>query len=446
MRFCDSLISDLLNYTKSIKLKMQLIKLFRTKSVSGAIDDIKEKSLRKSFGRIDLILLGIGCIIGTGIFVLTGIGAAKYAGPGIAISYFVAACACAFAGLAYAELASTIPVAGSAYTYSYIALGEFIAWLVGWGLILEYTFAASTISVGWSGYMVGILASGGIHIPDYLTKVPLDGGIINLPAVVIASFIGLLLIKGTKESVIFNRTLVAVKLSAVFIFLIVAVPHIDVVNYANFLPFGWHGVMLGASTIFFAYLGFDAVSTAAEECKNPQKDLPIGIIGSLLICTTLYIAVALVLTGIVNYKTLDNSEPLAYALRANGSNIGGALVAVGALAGMTTTLLGMMYAQSRVYFAMSRDGLIPSCFSKIHSKFQTPHISSIIVTASVILTAGFTPIYTLSHMANFGTLFAFIIVSIGVLVLRIKKPELIRHFRCPAIYFTVGAGCLVVVI
>lgn len=416
--------------------------LFRTKSISEIIEASEKKPLKKTLGVMDLVLLGIGCVIGTGIFVLTGIGAAKYAGPGISLSYLCAALACMFAALAYAELAAMVPVAGSAYTYSYTILGEFVAWLVGWALILEYAGAASTVASGWSGYMVGILKVGGINLPEYLTKVPSEGGLINLPAILISLFIGFLLVRGTKESITVNRVLVAIKLAAVFLFLIVATPHIKMENWSEFLPFGWEGVFIGAGAIFFAYLGFDAVATTAEECKNPKRDLPIGIIGSLIICSILYIVVSLVLTGITHYTHLNNPEPLASALRENGSNIGSALVATGAIAGMTSVMLVLMYGQSRIFFAMSRDGLIPNFFSKLHPKYTTPYISALIVMTVVAATSGLVTIQTLSHLASVGTLFAFVVVAIGVLVLRLRSPELNRPFKCPAVFIVAPMAVL----
>lgn len=408
--------------------------LLRTKSIENIIELAKQNSLKKTLGALDLVLLGIGCTIGTGIFVLTGIAAAEHAGPGIAISYAIAGTVCVFAGLAYTELAAMVPVSGSAYTYSYTVLGEFIAWLVAWGLILEYTVGASTVAAGWSGYFNGILKAGDVYLPGALTKVPADGGIVNLPAMLIALFVGSLLIRGTKESVVLNRILVGVKLVVIFLFIVIAVPHIDMKNYADFAPFGWHGIAVGAATIFFAYIGFDAVATAAEETKNPNRDLPIGIIGSLVVCTILYVAVSLALTGIVNYNELNNAEPMAHALRVNGSNIGSALVATGAIAGMVSVLLVLMYAQSRIFFVMSRDGLIPSPFSKMHKRFETPYVSCLVVTLAVALISGFTPIQTLGHMTSLGTLFAFMMVAVGVLILRVTKPEIERPFRCPAVF------------
>jgi len=430
-RFFNNKISQVMSFFKS---------LFRTKNINEIIKNAEHSSLKKSLGATDLVLLGIGCTIGTGIFVLTGIGAARYAGPAISLSYLFAAFACAFAALAYAELASMVPASGSAYTYTYAVIGEFVAWLVGWGLVLEYGVGAATVASGWSGYLLGILNAGGVHLPEYLTKAPFkleDGSIswaINLPAVCIALFIGFLLIRGTKESVIFNRILVGVKLTAIFIFLIVATPMIQTENWIDFAPFGMSGIFLGAATIFFAYIGFDAVATAAEECNNPTRDLPIGIIGSLVVSSLLYVAVALVLTGITHYSLLDNAEPLAYALRMNGSHIGSSLVAVGALTGMTTVLLVLMYGQSRIFYVMSRDKMIPAFFSKIHPRFNTPYISAIVVALVVALAAGLTPIHTLGHMTSLGTLFAFIVVAIGVMMLRKSKPDMKRPFKCPAVY------------
>ncbi len=406
--------------------------LFRTKTFENTIAEANAKSLKKTLGALDLVLLGIGCTIGTGIFVLTGIAAAEHAGPAVAISYLIAAIACMFAGLAYTELAAAMPVAGGAYTYSYAIIGEFIAWMVGAGLALEYTVGASTVAAGWSGYFVGILESGGIHLSDAITKAPANGGIINLPASLISLFVGSLLIRGTKESVIVNRVLVAVKLIVIFIFLVVAAPHIEISNWTNdFAPFGFHGIVAGAATIFFAYIGFDAVATAAEETKNPNRDLPIGIIGSLIVCSILYILVALALTGITPYSDLGNAEPMAYALRANGSNIGSALVGTGAVAGMIAVLLVLMYGQSRILFVMSRDKLVPQIFSKMHSRFHTPYVSCIVVTLAVSIISGFTPIKTLGHMTSFGTLFAFMVASISMVILRIKRPDVARPFKCP---------------
>lgn len=421
---------------------MKLKSIFRTKSIENIIEGAKKNSLKKTLGALDLVLMGIGCTIGTGIFVLTGIGASEYAGPGISISYLLAGIICVFAALAYTEFAAMVPVAGSAYTYTYVVMGEFAAWMVAWALILEYTVCASTVASGWSGYFVGILNVGGVHIPDYLTKSPSDGGIINLPATCISLFIGLSLTLGTKQSIMINRIFVGIKICTIFIFLLVATPHIKIINYADFLPFGWNGVMFGAASIFFAYIGFDSVAAAAEETKNPNRDLPIGIIGSLIACALLYILVALALTGITNYTELNNPEPMAYALRQNGSNIGSALVAVGAIVGMFTAMLVMMYGQSRIFFVMSRDGLIPSIFCKLHKKLNTPYISCLLVTIAVSSISGLVPITTTGRLTSLGTLFAFTVVAIGVLILRITKPNLHRPFKCPAIFIVAPIAVL----
>ncbi len=407
--------------------------IFRTKSISALLQGAEKKGLKKSLGAMDLTLLGIGCIIGTGIFVLTGVAAAKYAGPALVLSFVLSGLACAFAALAYAELAAMVPISGSAYTYTYAALGEIVAWIVGWNLILEYSVGSSAVAAGWSGYMIGLLKSGGIEVSKAYTAVPADGGIANVPAMLISFFLSLLLVRGTKESATLNKILVLIKLAAVFIFLVLAGPKVNVVNWDPFMPFGFSGVAAGAAIIFFAYIGFDAVATAAEECHNPNRDLPIGIIGSLLVCTILYIIVAAVLTGVVPYSELNNAEPVAYALRAIGYNIGSALVGTGAISGITTVLLVLMYGQSRIFFAMSRDGLIPASISKVHPQYGTPHIITIVGGIAVALIAGFTPIGIIAELTNIGTLFAFAVASVGVLVLRYTKPELRRPFRCPAV-------------
>lgn len=408
---------------------------FRKKNIQELLDDSKKHNLKKTLTAFDLIMLGIGATIGTGIFVVTGIAAAKYAGPAISISYLVAAFACIFAALAYAELASMVPISGSAYTYSYVTMGEFIAWLVGWGLILEYGVGAATVAVGWSGYMVGVLNSAGIFIPEALTKAPSIGGLINLPAIFISLFIGVMLYRGMKEGVTLNRILVGIKLVVIFLFLLMATPMIETKNWSDFTPFGINGILMGAAVVFYAYIGFDCIATAAEECKNPKRDLPIGIIGSLIICTILYSSVSLVLTGISHYSDLNNAEPVAKALRDNGSHMGSALVATGAIAGMTSVLLILIYGQSRIFFAMSRDRLLPRFIHKLHEKFHTPHRSVVLTSFAVAMVSGLLPLEILSHLVSLGTLFAFMVVALGVLILRIKDPKAHRTFRCPAVYF-----------
>jgi APA family basic amino acid/polyamine antiporter len=416
--------------------------LFRKKTIESVLNSADKKSLPKTLGSIDLVLLGIGCIIGTGIFVLTGPTAAHYAGPGVSISYLLAGLVCIFAGLAYAELAALIPVAGGAYTYTYTIIGEFLAWIVAWGLILEYTLGASAVASGWSGYFVGILKSAGITLPEHLTKGYFDGGLINIPAIFITIVISLILIRGTKESALVNRILVGINLVVITLFVIISVPHISMENYAEFVPFGWNGIFIGAGAIFFAFIGFDSVATSAEEAKNPNRDLPIGIIGSLLICIIIYIVVSLSLTGITHYSELGNSEPMAYALRQNGSNIGSSLVASGVIVGMSAVLLVMMFSQSRIFFVMSRDGLIPQSFSKLHKKFQTPYVSCSLVSVAVMIISGLVPVETLSHMTSLGTLFAFTIASVCVMVLRITKPDLERPFKCPLVFLVAPTAIL----
>lgn len=416
--------------------------LFRTKSISSFSRENTQEKLKKNLGALDMVLLGVGCIMGTGIFVFTGVIAAKYAGPGIIISLLLSAIACAFCALCYSELASTLPFAGSAYTYSYTTIGEFFAWLVGWSLILEYSLAASLVAAGWSAYTTGIFKSAGIEIPKTFTAVAADGGIANVPAMLILLFLSVLLVRGTKESATVNKILVGVKLAAVFIFLFLAGPKVNPVNWSPFLPFGWSGVMTGAATVFLAYIGFDCVATAAEECKHPNRDLPIGIIGSLIVCSVLYMAVAAALTGIVPYPELNNAEPVSFALRQIGYNMGSALVGTGAIAGLTTVLMAVMYGQSRVFFAMSRDGLIPSSICKVHPKYGTPHIVTTVSGILVAIIAGFTPVDILAELVNIGTLFAFLATAVGVLVLRKTSPDIPRPFRCPGVYIVAPAAIL----
>lgn len=416
--------------------------IFRTKSVELLKAGAEAKGLKKTLGASDLVTLGIGCIIGTGIFVLTGVAAAKYAGPGIMLSFVLSGLACAFAALAYAELASIVPIAGSAYTYSYAALGEFVAWIVGWNLVLEYSVGSSAVAAGWSGYVIGLLKSAGIELSKAYTAVPADGGIVNLPAMFVALFLSCLLVRGTKESANLNKILVVIKLVAVFIFLFLAGPKVNPANWTPLMPFGFSGVAAGAAIVFFAYIGFDAVSTAAEECRNPNRDLPIGIIGSLVVCTILYIAVAAVLTGVVPYTDLNNAEPVAFALRQIGYNMGSALVGTGAICGITTVLLVLMYGQTRLFFAMSRDGLIPAGICKIHPKYGTPHIITIVAGIAVALIAGFTPIGIIAELTNIGTLFAFVVAAIGVVAMRVAKPEIERPFKCPAVWIVAPLAVL----
>ena len=408
--------------------------IFRRKSIAEYKVNAKQSHLKRSLGPLDVILLGVGVIVGTGIFVLTGVAAAEYAGPALMLSFVIASITCGFVSMAYSELAAMVPVAGSSYAYAYTSVGEFLAWLVGWNIVLEYTVGASAVAGGWSAYVVGLLKSGGIELSKTWTSVPADGGIANLPAMLITLFLTFLLVRGVHESTTVNKVLVGVKLLAIFVFLLLAGPSVDTMNWEPFMPFGFAGVSAGAAFIFFAYLGFDAISTAAEETRNPARDMPIGIIGSLIICTLLYVAVTGVMTGNVPYTELNNAEPVAYVLRKLGYHFGSALVGTGAIAGLTTVLLVMMYAQTRAFFAMSRDGLIPKSVCKIHPKYATPHRITILVGVGVAAISGFTPINVVAEMCSVGTLFAFIISSIGVMMMRHKYPEAKRPFRCPAVY------------
>ncbi|MEW6424007.1 MAG: amino acid permease [Bacillota bacterium] len=388
--------------------------------------------LKKILGPFDLTALGLGAIVGMGVFVLTGVAAARYAGPGVIISFVVAGFASALAALVYAELAAAIPVAGSAYTFAYTTLGEIVAWLVGWNLVLEYVVAAGAVSIGWSGYFVNLLQSAGITLPAIFTSSPFTGGLINLPALFIAGLVTALIISGTQHSAAANKLIVALKVSVLLLFIILGTRYVNPANWQPFLPFGVMGVFHGAAIIFFAFIGFDAVSTAAEEVKNPRRDLPLGIIASLFLATLLYISVAVVLTGMVRYPLLDNASPMAFALLSAGLRWGSALTAVGALAGLTSVMLVTMYGQSRIFFAMSRDGLLPPIFSWVHPRLRTPVVDSLFIGSVVAVIGALLPIDIVAELANIGTLTAFMAVSLGVLILRRTRPDLPRPFKVPA--------------
>jgi APA family basic amino acid/polyamine antiporter len=407
--------------------------IMRKKSIEALIDQTSANRLRKELGAFDLTMLGIGAIIGTGVFVLTGIAAAKHAGPALVLSFILAGLACVFAALCYAEFASMVPVSGSAYTYSYATFGELLAWILGWDLILEYGVAVSAVASGWSGYFRGLLEGFGIKLPTALTGAydPAKGTVIDLMAVLIILLIAFLLVQGVRESAKVNNVIVIVKVAVVLLFLIVGVGYVKPSNWTPFMPFGFNGVAAGAATVFFAFIGFDAVSTAAEEVRNPQRNMPIGIIASLAICTALYIAVSLVLTGIVPYEQLNVSDPVAFALRFVHQDWAAGLISLGAICGITTVLLVMMYGQTRLFFSMSRDGLLPKIFSRIHMEKQTPVQSTLIVAGLAAFFSGFIPLESLAKLSNIGTLFAFIVVSIGVIALRRTNPELKRSFRVP---------------
>ena len=403
--------------------------LFRTKPINADIST--NTGLKRCLSAMDLTLLGIGAIIGAGIFVLTGIAAAKSAGPAIVLSYVVSGFACAFAALAYAELAASVGGCGSAYGYAYAGLGEIIAWIIGWDLILEYGVATAAVAIGWAGYVNNALTAMGMPLPVALLKSPVEGGFVNLPALLIVLTLAVLLAIGIRQSARFNAVMVLVKLLAIVTFIGVASFHVQPANWQPFMPFGWEGVMGGAALIFFAYIGFDAVSTAAEEAINPQRDLPIGILASLAVCTVIYVIVAGLLTGIVPYHTLNVASPVADSLLRIGYPWAAAFIAAGAIAGLTTVMLVLYYGLTRVFLAMSRDGLLPPVFSAINTNTQTP-IRVILASGILIaLIAGFTPIGDVAELANIGTLAAFVLVCAGVIHLRYTRPELKRPFRTP---------------
>lgn len=415
-------------------------RLFRTKPIEQILADSErpEHRLKKTLTVWDLTALGIGAIIGTGIFVLIGtavVGDAHRpgAGPGIVVSFILSGLTCALAALCYAEFAAMIPVAGSAYTYSYATLGEFLAWLTGWNLILEYGVACVAVSIGWSGYFTNILKTLGLDLPVWATQAPgaAEGGVANLPAAVIVLLVTAVLVLGIKESARTAGVIVVIKLAAILLFLAVGASAVEPANWTPFFPYGFQGVGAAAAIVFFAYIGFDAVSTTAEEARNPKRDIPIGILASLAICTVLYILVAAVLTGIVPYHQVDVQAPVAEALRVAGFRWGAAIVAVGAVAGITSVLVVMMIGQVRVFFAMSRDRLLGPWLSKVHPRFGTPHRATLLTGVLVAVLAAFVPIGEAADMTNIGTLFAFLLVCLGILVLRRTRPSHPRPFKTP---------------
>jgi len=461
--------------------------LLRTKSIDALIAASEEpdKRLRKTLGPWSLTALGVGAVIGSGIFILTGTAAAGEtlsfrsvlhspvldlllhgsgalstigrpgAGPGIALSFLLTALACSFAALCYAELASMIPVAGSAYTYAYATLGEIFAWIIGWDLILEYAVSNMAVAVGFSAYFNDVLESVfGLRLPERLSGPMIAGGVFtgnwyNLPALIVLLALTWILVRGVRESAGTNNVMVLIKVAAILIFIIGAAPAVRAENWRPFMPNGFPGVLTGAAIVFFTYIGFDSVSTAAEECRRPQKDLPIGIVASLVICTVLYVSVALVLTGVESYRNLNNAAPVANALKALGYESIRRWVGLGALVGMASSLLVFQYGQARVWFAMSRDGLLPAAFSRVHQRYRTPHISTWVAGLFVGLPAGIWDIGTFADLSNIGTLFAFIVVSAAVIVLRRTQPDRPRGFRVPGAPWLPGlsiASCLVLML
>lgn len=437
--------------------------LFKTKSIESILKEEKGE-LKKTLGATSLVLLGIGAIIGAGIFSLTGIAAAENAGPAVTISFMIAGLGCAFAGLCYAEFASMLPIAGSAYTYSYATLGEFIAWIIGWDLILEYAVGAATVAISWSRYLIKLLEKLGVdNIPYQWMMSPFETnivngtevhGIVNIPAIFITCLMSLILIRGMNESAKLNNVIVALKITVVIAFIVLGWSYMDPANHADYIPantgafehFGWTGVMTGAAVVFFSFIGFDAVSTAAQEAKNPQRDMPIGILGSLVICTILYVLFSYVMTGLENYQLFrGEAAPVALAIAATPYAFFQELIIIAILAGYTSVIMVLLMGQSRVFFSMSKDGLVPAIFSEVHPKYQTPWKSNILFALLVSLFAGLVPVSVVGEMTSIGTLFAFVLVCVGVLVLRKKQPDAPRAFRTPWVPFVplMGIGiCL----
>ncbi len=417
--------------------------------------------LKRHLTATNLVMLGVGGVIGAGIFVLTGTAAAIHAGPAISIAFVLSAFGCLLAGLCYAEFASMIPISGSAYTYGYATMGEFAAWIIGWDLVLEYLFGASAVAVGWSGYVVSFLADIGITLPPAICMSPfaygpdgwyLTGAVVNFPAVFIIAVTSTLLVVGIRESARFNNIIVLIKVIVILLFIGFGLSHIDTGNWQPFIPentgtwgqFGWSGIMAGAAVVFFAYVGFDAVSTTSQEAINPKRDMPIGILGTLLICTVLYIAVGLVLTGIVNYKELNVAAPIALAIDNAGHDLFWLrpIIKIGAIAGLSSVVLVLLLGQSRVFYTMAKDGLLWKSLAKTHPRFKTPHVTTAIIGIAAALIAGLFPIETLGHMVSIGTLLAFIIVCIGIVILRKREPNAPRAFKTPWVPFVPILGAL----
>ncbi|HEY7235994.1 MAG TPA: amino acid permease [Gemmatimonadaceae bacterium] len=469
--------------------------LWSTKSISNLQQEAAaegQHTLKRALGALNLTTLGIGAIIGAGIFVLTGTAAARYAGPGVVLSFVLAGFGCLFAGLCYAEFAAMIPIAGSAYTYGYATLGELIAWIIGWDLILEYLFGAATVAVGWSGYFAAFMSELGIKLPLAYTQAPLDvvgthdlvrstlcvdpasnqavslaagqacdtakyvvsHGVINIPAIVLIALMSTLLVIGIRESARFNNIIVFVKLAIVFLVIGFGFMFVNTANWHPFIPpnptgefgnYGWTGIVRAAGVVFFAYIGFDAVSTAAQEAKNPQRDMPIGILASLGVCTVLYILMALVMTGMAHYTELNVPHPVFVAIEKAGPALHwlGFFVNIGAIAGLASVVLVMLMGQPRIFFSMSRDGLLPPVFGKVHPRFQTPYVTTIVTGIVAALVAGFFPIGLLGELVSIGTLLAFVIVCCGVMVLRYKRPNIPRPFRTPLVPVVPILGVLI---
>lgn len=427
--------------------------IFKLKTIDEVLSS-RNSGLKKSLGAFELFLLGLGSIIGTGIFVITGIAAASLSGPAVVVSYALAGITAIFIALAYTEVATTIPSSGGAYSYAFVSFGEIIAWMTSWMLVLYFLLSASTVAAGWSGYITAILKTGGIILPESITKIPSEGGIINLPAMVISLLITFILVKGTKESVIFNGLLVLIKVVAIAIFIVVAAPHFDPINWfahnhpfdngllmANqFMPFGVTGIFTGATLVFFAYNGFDAIASAAEECKNPKRDITIAILGSLTLCMLLYMVVAGLLVGIIPFNLIDIKSSLASALHHHNHVTSSLVISVGVIIGMVSVILVQIFALSRVILVTARDGLLPQSLAAIHSRYNTPYVSTILIGVIVAFVSGFMPLTVIGTLSSVGALTSFMVVCMATLVLRRKYPDLKRPFKCPAAPFVAGVG------
>lgn len=406
----------------------------RKKSFESVKEIGSSSGLSKTLGAFDLILLGLGAMIGTGVFVVTGIIAAKFSGPAVMLSYAIAGITCIFVAFVYTELAAMLPTSGSIYTYSYVAFGEVFAWIIGSVIILELGFASGIVAAGWSGYVQGLLRYGGIYLPKAIATVPANGGIINLPAFLISVAIGFVLYLGTKDSKKLNAILVFIKMAAILVFIFAATPHFDASNWSNFMPFGFSNVLVGASILFLAFTGFGTIATAAEECKNPKRDIMIGIIGSLVLTTIVYVAMAGLVTGIAPFDQLNNDQPLAYALALNNSKIGLAVVSIGAVCGMMTVLMMNIYGTSRIFYAIARDGLLPKSFAKLHPKYDSPYITIIIFASLAAILGGFCSTGLLTQLTSMGAIIDYITVATIVLLFRTRLPNAQRPFKCPLVY------------
>lgn len=415
---------------------------FKKKSIAMARESIHHSGLKRTLTAFDLLLFGLGSIVGSGVFVLTGIVAAKYSGPAVMLSYVIAGMTCVLVALGYAELASMIPTSGSIYTYTYVAFGELLAWFMACALILELAVSGAVVAAAWSGYIISIFETAGLQIPEYLTKIPSEGGVINLPAVLIVFFVGYMLFLGTQESKRLNAFLVTAKIIAIFLFVMFAAPHFDATRWENFMPYGPHNVVVGASILFFSYAGFSTLAAAAEECKNPKRDIIIGIVGAVIGATIIYVIVGGLATGIADYDSLNNSRPLASALKSHGNNVGAAVIAAGAVMGMTSVIMMNLYGVTRVFYVVARDGLIPKKFNILHKKHHSPYLTIIAFTILLAVLAGFCPLEATAKLSSMASLIDYTMVMIIVMFLRYTMPNEKRTFICPAIYIIGPIGVL----